>query len=368
MPKISQYPDGGALQSTDKLVIARSGVNYSIYGSQARSNWNLLYNGGFQVAQRGDGPFTSASAIVNNDDSYLLDGCIFLANGADTCDVSRVQDNDFVSGYKIRLDVETANRRFGVFFPVESFDMRKVKYTGKASFQFKVKCTGTSMSNVRAYLLSWSSTADTITSDPISAWGSAGADPTFVANWTAENTASNLSVSTTIATKTVENITVDTSGVVNLGLLIIVDDTDATVGDFLEIGDVQLEEGEACSEYWLPDIQDTYTRCLRYFEYWDFNTANASFPPLGVALTTTTGLMQVGLFPKRNTSGNALTVGTVGNLRFQGQTLATFVGVPRLQNFMIATISTAGAWTANQAGFLATGVGVTTYIFVSNEL
>lgn len=368
MSKISQYPDGGNLRSDDKLVIARSGVNYSIYGGQARTNWNLLYNGGFQIAQRGTGPFTSASRFVNNDDAYLLDGCIFLADGSDTCDVSRVQDNEFVSGYKIRLDVETANRRFGVFFPVESFDIRKVKYSGKASLQFKAKVTGSSISNVRAYLLAWNGALDTITSDPISAWGAAGADPTLVANWTSENTASNLAVSASTTLHKIENISVDTSGVNNLGVLIIVDDTDATVGDFLEIGDAQLEEGESCSEFWLPDIQESNARCLRYFEYWDMNSANSSYPPLGVALSTTTGLMQVPLFHKRNSSGNVLSVGTVGNLSFLGQQLATFVGIARLPNFMIATVSTAGAWTSGDTGFLATRPALTTSIYVTNEL
>lgn len=368
MSKISQYPDAGALRPSDQLVIARGGKNYSLLSDQLLGGRNILYNGGFQTAQRGDGPFTSASDFVNNDDSYLLDGCIFLANGSDTCDVSRVQDDDFASGYKIRLDVETANRRFGIFFPVESFNMRGVKYSGKASFQFKVKCTGTSISNVRAYLLSWNGTIDTITSDPISAWGSAGANPTFAASWTAENTASNLPVSTSIALKKIENVDVDTSGAVNLGILIIVDDTDASVGDFLEIGDVQLEEGETCSNFEPPDPQDTYLRCLRYFEIMNLSSSSASYPPLGIALTTTTGLMQVPLFPKRNTSGNVLAVGAVGNLSFLSQTLATLVGIPRLPNFMIATISTAGAWTAGAAGFLTTISGLTTYITITNEL
>lgn len=33
MAKISQYPDGGSLQSSDQIVVARSGQNYSILGS-----------------------------------------------------------------------------------------------------------------------------------------------------------------------------------------------------------------------------------------------------------------------------------------------------------------------------------------------
>ena len=151
------------------------------------SNANVLANGGFRVAQRGAGPFNSTTAPANNDDTYLLDGCILLSDGNDIVDVSQVADTDFVSGYKIRLDVETANKRFGVLLPVENRNIQEIRKSGKASVQFKVKCTGTSMSNVRAYLLAWNSTADTITSDVISAWGSAGADPTFAGNWTAEN-------------------------------------------------------------------------------------------------------------------------------------------------------------------------------------
>lgn len=241
-------------------------VLMNLVGSSNGTNPNVLPNGGFRVATRGDGSFTSASSIVNNDDAYLLDGCIFLADGADTCDVSRVADTDFVSGYKIRMDVETANRRFGVLFPVENKDIQDIRKSGKASLQFKVKCTGTSMSNVRAYVLSWDGTADSITSDVISAWGSAGANPTFVANWTAENTASNLAISTTVATKTIENITVDTASVANLAVLIIVDDTDATVGDFLEIGDVKLETGTTCTSYINNSIVDNVSACRRYLK------------------------------------------------------------------------------------------------------
>lgn len=238
-------------------------INRNVAGVAGK---NILPNGGFSVAQRGAGPFTSATTFVNNDDTYLLDGCIFLANGSDTCDVSQVADNDFVSGYKIRLDVETANRRFGILLPVEKKDIQDIRKSGKASFQFKVKRTGTSMSNVRAYLLAWNSTADVITSDVISSWGSAGADPTFATNWTAENTASNLAVGTTVTKYEIGNISVDTSGVTNLAVLLIVDDTDATVGDYLEFGDIKLEEGEFCTPFVNPLYDETLLRCRRHFE------------------------------------------------------------------------------------------------------
>jgi len=44
--------------------------------------------------------------------------------------------------------------------------------------------------------LAWDSTPDTVTSDVVSAWGTEDTTPTFATNWTAENTAANLGVTT----------------------------------------------------------------------------------------------------------------------------------------------------------------------------
>lgn len=247
---------------------------------------NLLINGGFRVASRGAGPFTNATLWKNDDDSYQLDGCIFLANGSNTCDISQVADADFVSGYKIRLNTKTANRRFGILLPIESQDIQGIRKSGKASVQFKVKCTGVSMSNVRAYLLSWNSTADAITSDVISAWNAAGADPSFVANWTAENAATNIAITTSTALQKIENIAVDTAGVTNLALLLMLDDTDATVGDYLEFGDVKIENGIACTDYVSRPIEQDINMCARFLPY--FNGTGATNPlGFGNAISTT---------------------------------------------------------------------------------
>jgi hypothetical protein len=227
---------------------------------------NILHNGGFQVAQRGAGPFTSASTYVNSDDRYLLDGCILLSDGNDIVDVSQASDADFVSGQCCAADVETANKKFGFLLPIESRDIQAIRKSGKASVQFKAKVTGSSIANIRAHLLAWSSTADAITSDVVSAWNAAGSNPTFVTNWTAENVGSNLAVTTTIATFVIEDIDVDTSGVTNLALFIHIDDTDATVGDFLKIGDVQVEEGAVAGAYEHRPVGYDLRACQRFVE------------------------------------------------------------------------------------------------------
>ena len=46
-------------------------------------------------------------------------------------------------------------------------------------------------------MLAWTGTADTVTSDVVSAWGADGVTPTWATNWTAENTPSNLGVTNT---------------------------------------------------------------------------------------------------------------------------------------------------------------------------
>ncbi len=251
---------------------ARGDARYDV---RYESKKNVLRNSGMRFSHRGAGPFTSVSAFINNDDAYLINDWIYLANGADTCDISQVADTDFVSGYKYRLDVETANRRFGIFQVVSNADMQDIRKSGLASVRFKVKCTGSSISNVRVYLLAWDGTANVVTSDCISSWGSAGNDPTLVANWTKENTASNLPVTTTISEKVIDSIVVDTASVKNLGLLIIVDDTDASVGDYLELGDIKLESGAVSTEYTL----EPYALDLERSEFYIRKSYNLSDAP-----------------------------------------------------------------------------------------
>lgn len=369
MPKISKYPDGGDIQSTDQIVIARSGQNYSVLGSSLMSlgsKRNVLPNGGFLIATRGNGPFTSVSTFVNNDDSYLLDGCIFLANGADTCDVSRVVDTSFVSGYKMRMDVETASRRFGAFFPVENADISDIRMSGKASCQFKVEVTGTSISNIRAYLLAWNSTADVITSDVIATWGTPGNDPTFAANWTAENTPSNIPVTTSLQTVKIENISVNTSGVTNIGLLIIVDDADATVGDYLEIGDVSIVEGTTAGDYKEKSIAEVTQACSLVLAYYSFGNPN----PIGSGWASGIGTSaQISIFtPSPMRRSPTMQNGTVGNFTVRANgadNVATAMSLAAYK-FNIAAISfTATVAASHVATVYANN---TTYILLTCEL
>lgn len=252
---------------------------------------NLLLNGDFRVAQRGVGPFTSATVPLNSDDTYQLDRWIFLADGADTCDISQSTATKPTGAYSaILLDVETANRKFGIFQVIEARDSARA-IGGSASLSFKARVTGTSIANLRAAIVSWSSTADTVTSDIVSAWNAAGADPTLVANWTYENVPSNLAVTTSFQTFKVENVLVDTASTTNVGVFIWVDDTDATVGDFVHIGDVQLEVARLATAFEHRPYKLEESACQRFCH--SFLAAANDYFGNGQAFATTDALINV---------------------------------------------------------------------------
>src|SRR3990167_2173339 len=81
---------------------------------------NFIHNPDFAVASRGTS-FTSATSPANNDDTYLFPRWILLAEGNDTVDVTQNTAERPDGAYAcIALDVETGNRKFGIFQVLEA--------------------------------------------------------------------------------------------------------------------------------------------------------------------------------------------------------------------------------------------------------
>jgi hypothetical protein len=116
-------------------------------------------------------------------------------------------------------------------------------------------------------ILSWNSTADTVTSDVVSAWGADGVTPTFAANWTAENTPQNLAPSNTWTRYSI-TATLDTASTNNVAVFIWCDDMTTTLGDFLYITDVQLEVGSLATPFERKTMQAVLADCQRYYYRW----------------------------------------------------------------------------------------------------
>jgi hypothetical protein len=222
---------------------------------------NRIINGGMDIAQRG----TSFTSGANDDDAYVLDRFYILSDGNDAIDVTQTTTVPTGAKYSIGLDVETANKKFGIAQIIENancFDAIGGNVT--LSFQAKVSST-TKLDNVKCAIVAWSGTADTVTSDIISAWGAEGTNPTLIANATYENSPANLNVTTSFATYNV-TANVDTASTSNIIVFIWSDVTDTTAGDFLYITNVQLEKGSTATSFDYRPYGTELALCQRYYE------------------------------------------------------------------------------------------------------
>ena len=231
---------------------------------------NKIINGNMNVAQRNVSAtpvWDSTTTYPNNDDAYIMDRFYLLSDGNDAVDVTVQNDAPVAAaGKSCRLDVETTNKKFGIAQIIEN-DMASplIGQTVTLSFAAKVSST-TKLDNVKCAIVAWSGTANSLTSDIISAWEAEGTNPTLIANATYENSPANLNVTTSWATYTV-SAAVDTASTNNLIVFIWSDVTDTTAGDFLYITNVQLERGSTASPFSLATgSQATESvACQRYF-------------------------------------------------------------------------------------------------------
>lgn len=359
------FPEGmapsGVNNSAREAMAAIAEVYQTTYGR------NVLINGDFQVAQRGTS-FTSATSPANNDDTYLLDRWTLLSNGNDIVDVS--QDTSVVptGAYAaIKLDVETANAKFGIIQFVETRNA-KALIGGTGSLQFKARITGTTINAIRAGAMCWSGTADTLTSDVVSAWGVAGTNPTLVANWTFENTPAALTAPTTsFQTYRIESISFDTASCTNIAVFIWTDDVTMDVGDFLYIADVQLEPGPVATNFERTPYSAQLSRAQRYLWRVTSVAGNEVFAA-GYNNDTTTGQYAI-QFPVQMRVAPTFSVSNVADFIIRHGTTNTDT-----TNLVANTLSTTGAdllgtvsagLTAGQGSVLKTDAAAKWFEFIA---
>ena len=235
---------------------------------------NRVINGGMDIAQRGTS-FTSTSS-ANNDDTYVLDRFYILSDGNDIVDVTQTTTVPTGAKYSIGLDVETVNKKFGIAQIIENANCYDA-IGGNVTISFQAKVSATAnLDNIKCAIVAWSGTADTVTSDIISAWGVEGTNPTLIANATYENTPANLGVTTSFATYSV-TANVDTASTSNIILFIWSDVTTTALGEFLYITNVQLEKGSTATSFEYRSYGAELALCQRYCEayYCDSSTVAA---------------------------------------------------------------------------------------------
>lgn len=270
----SFYSFGNVTISGGTVPLLQNALYYPI-----APNDNALINGDFKISQRGT-TFTATGGFFNLDDAYVLDRWILLSDGNDIVDVSQNTANaPFSGGFCIALDVETVNKKFGIAQIIEKQNCNGLLgETVTLSFKAKVSST-TKLDNVKCAIVAWSGTADSVTSDIVSAWGVEGTNPTLIASATYENTPANLGVTTSWQTFSV-TANVDTVGANNIIVFIWSDVTDTTLGDFLFVTDVKLEQGSTATTFLRDDFSTELLKCQRYFVC-SINTAGMQWSEFG---------------------------------------------------------------------------------------
>jgi hypothetical protein len=274
---ISNIVQDDSLKSTNDLMVRDIENNKIISLHNHLSGKNLLDNSCFSIFQEGL-TIDSTTTPANNDDTYIADVWNLLSDGNDIVDVSRDKtDIPIGSRSSIKFDVETANKKFGIAQFVEGVNSRDI-IGGKASFSFKAKVSsGATIDNLRASIISWDSTEDSLTTDIVSAWNGVGVDPALVANWTYENVPVDLALTDSYQTFKIENIDVDTSGAKNVAVFIWIDDVDATIGNIVHITNAKLEKGRKSTPHELIHIRKVISDVQRLFEKsFDIDTGPAN--------------------------------------------------------------------------------------------
>lgn len=228
---------------------------------------NYLLNADFSVAQRGTS-FTSTSSPANNDDAFTLDRWILLSDGNDAVDVTQQTSSTHLpAGCRtgISLDVETASKKFGILQILEASDTQEL--VGKRvcfSFKAKKRSGNATVDKLRAAIFSWTSTADTVTSDIVNAWGAEGTNPTLVSNWTRNSDPVDLTLTNSF--KRFMFSAEVSSNAANVAVFIWCDNSDATVGDFVDISEAKLELGHMATRFERRLPADELRACKRFYE------------------------------------------------------------------------------------------------------
>ena len=342
--------------ASDSATRAATQQSIKAYVDDNVSMQNFLINGSFRMNQRvvSGGIYTAATAILNSDDTYLNDRWLLLSDGNDIVDVSQsttvIPDGAKAS---IKLEVETANKQFGILQILENRDA--MAFYGKQAsltFQARMAAADDNTHSLKAIVLSWDGAADTVTSDVVNAWL---ATPTYVANWTGENVPASNTLTTAWQTFTIENISIDTASMANLAVFIFCDQTDGVVDDAIYITGVKLEVGETATDNVPRPMAQEFMLCKRFYE--------KSYPlHLPAGQVTIDGMTAIGMM--------TTWILYQSTKEFQAEKRSTpTTAIYNVQDGTVAEVSeytVAGAFVANRATLVSSS-GQNTCVLVSGD-
>ena len=245
--------------ATDERVWTAERVKQAIAALATPVLENLCDNPALRFWRRQTTTDATTSPSNSDDTACGAERFTLLSDGNDVLDLAR-ELSTVPSGvlYAEKWDVETANKRAG---RVQFFTNDKtVSLRGEAvTFSVEARAGGlnTTVDAIRLILAEWTSTADAVTSDIVSVWGSEGAAPTLATNWT------QLATATGALTTSFQRFSV--SGTVgasanNLALFAMIENGDGTVGDLVFVGKWDCRLGSDAG-FTLPAKSDDLAAC-----------------------------------------------------------------------------------------------------------
>lgn len=252
-----------AQQDLDNVGTPAAGqvLTYPIGWTADKFGANALINGDFQIDQRRPG-----LAYDSNDDTYTLDRWVVLAISTNY-DLLQTLTNA-PAGSRAALQVNAqfaASGKVGLLQIIEKKNCAHL-FGQTVSLSFTARTENSEFANLRAHVLAWDGAADVVTSDVVNVWGGVGVNPTFVANWTAENVAANLALTNSDQRFKIEGVSIDTANAENLAIFIHTDDDGAAVDDTFFITDIKLELGAIATPFVPRPVVEELQLCQRH--YW----------------------------------------------------------------------------------------------------
>ncbi len=232
----------------------------------AHSGRNFIHNGNFSVRQRG----SNFVAGGNNDGAYTADRWYILSDGNDIIDVS-------IGGVqsRIKLDVETANKKFALVQVLEYQDVHQMlNKSVTLSFVAWLQQSGSSLQNVKCALAYQSVAQDAHAHDLIVSWNGNGVNPSLITNWSYLTTPATLALTTS---EQAFSITASVpSGATNIAVMVWSDTTTTTVGHMLNLRDFQLELGTQASAFEVQPYALQLATCQRFYEVLRYSSWSAA--------------------------------------------------------------------------------------------
>ena len=351
--------------ATNSATVVASQQSIKAYVDASVRAHNHLINGEFSVSQKA----TSFVAGANNDDVYTLDRWNLVSEGNDIVDVTQSTTVPTGGALKsIALDVETANKQFGIVQIIEAANCTGL-IGNEVTFSFKAKVSNVRLGDVRAGIIAWSSTADVVTSDVVATYNN-DANPTLASNLTFENTPSDLNLTTSWVTYSVTG-TIDTGSTTNVIVWIGSVDSTTTAGDFLYITDCQLEVGGVATDFVRESISTTLSKCHRYLEIWPGHGADQTYIAAGYVGSTSGALVPVQYVAKRATPTLIISAASdINIIQPAGATALTGLAISQAtpNTARLEPADSGAGFTAGQPCNIYLDTGAGTYIGFSSEL